>query len=302
MTNVFEQIETGVAKDNGNCRTLEIGVLTLPILPKDTTDRNRTSPFAFTGNKFEFRMVGSSQSIATPNFIINTIVADSLNQIADRLEKASDFQTEVHCVVKDIIKKHKRIIFNGNNYSEEWVLEAERRGLPNLKTAVDAIPALIDKKNIELFNRTGVLTPTEVYSRYEIQLENYIKTLRIEALTMAEMISRQILPAAIYYVKRVADTVSALNSAGADSKSTKKTLDKLVVLTSSLRIDADALNESIETLDKMTGDKLIKARAYMEMVIPIMEDLRKDADKLENMMDANLWPIPTYGDLLFGLI
>ena len=147
-----------------------------------------------------------------------------------------------------------------------------------------------------------MLTPTEVYSRYEIQLENYIKTLRIEALTRAEMISRQILPAAIYYVKRVADTVSALNSAGADSKSTKKTLDKLVVLTSSLRIDADALNESIETLDKMTGDKLIKARAYMEMVIPIMEDLRKDADKLENMMDANLWPIPTYGDLLFGLI
>jgi glutamine synthetase len=142
LTNVFEQIETGVAKDNGNSRTLEIGVLTLPILPKDTTDRNRTSPFAFTGNKFEFRMVGSSQSIATPNFIINTIVADSLNQIADRLEKASDFQTEVHCVVKDIIKKHKRIIFNGNNYSEEWVLEAERRGLPNLKTAVDAIPAL----------------------------------------------------------------------------------------------------------------------------------------------------------------
>lgn len=302
LTNIFDQIETGVAKNNGNCRTLEIGVLTLPILPKDTTDRNRTSPFAFTGNKFEFRMVGSSQSIATPNFIINTIVADSLNQIADRLEKASDFQTEVHCVVKDIIKKHKRIIFNGNNYSEDWVIEAEKRGLPNLRTAVDAIPALIEEKNIELFKRTGVLSPVELHSRYEIQLENYIKTVRIEALTMAEMISRQILPAAIYYVKRVADTVSALNSAGADSKSTKKTLDKLVVLTSSLRIDADALNESIDTLDKMSGDSLIKARAYMEMVIPIMEDLRNDADKLENLMDANLWPIPTYGDLLFGLI
>lgn len=302
LTNIFEQIETGVCRDNGNCRTLEIGVSTLPILPKDTTDRNRTSPFAFTGNKFEFRMVGASQSIATPNFIINTIVADALNQIADRLEKASDFQTEVHNVVKDIIKKHKRIIFNGNNYSEEWVAEAERRGLPNLKTAVDAIPALIAEKNIELFKRTGVLTPTEVYSRYEIQLENYIKTLRIEALTMAEMINQQILPAALYYVKRVADTVSALNSAGADSKSAKKTLDKLVVLTSSLKIDADALNESIETLDKMTGDTLIKARAYQEMVLPIMEDLRKDADKLESMMDASLWPIPTYGDLLFGLI
>ena len=302
LTNIFEQIETGVCRDNGNCRTLEIGVSTLPILPKDTTDRNRTSPFAFTGNKFEFRMVGASQSIATPNFIINTIVADALNQIADRLEKASDFQTEVHNVVKDIIKKHKRIIFNGNNYSEEWVAEAERRGLPNLKTAVDAIPALIAEKNIELFKRTGVLSPTEVYSRYEIQLENYIKTLRIEALTMAEMINRQILPAALNYVKRVADTVSALKSAGADSKYAKMTLDKLVVLTSSLKIDADALNESIETLDKMTGDTLIKARAYQEMVLPIMEDLRKDADKLESMMDASLWPIPTYGDLLFGLI
>lgn len=302
LTNIFEQIETGVARDNGNCRTLEIGVSTLPILPKDTTDRNRTSPFAFTGNKFEFRMVGASQSIATPNFIINTIVADALNQIADRLEKASDFQAEVHNVVKDIIKKHKRIIFNGNNYSEEWVAEAERRGLPNLKTAVDAIPALIAEKNIELFKRTGVLSPTEVYSRYEIQLENYIKTLRIEALTMAEMINRQILPAALNYVKRVADTVSALKSAGADSKYAKKTLDKLVIITSGLKIDADALNESIETLDKMTGETLIKARAYQEMVLPIMEDLRKDADKLESMMDASLWPIPTYGDLLFGLI
>ena len=270
LTNVFEQIETGVAKNNGNCRTLEIGVLTLPILPKDTTDRNRTSPFAFTGNKFEFRMVGSSQSIATPNFIINTIVADSLNKIADRLEKASDFQTEVHCVVKDIIKKHKRIIFNGNNYSEEWVSEAERRGLPNLKTAVDAIPALIDEKNIELFKRIGVLTPIEVHSRYEIQLENYIKTVRIEALTMAEMISRQILPAALYYVKHVADTVSALNSAGAESKPTKKALDKLVMFTTTLRIDAESLNDSIETHDKMMGETHIKARALMEMVIPIM--------------------------------
>lgn len=302
LTDIFEQIETGVTKNNGNSRTLEIGVLTLPILPKDTTDRNRTSPFAFTGNKFEFRMVGSSQSIATPNFILNTIVADSLNQIADRLEKADDFKAEVHNVVKDIIKKHKRIIFNGNNYSEEWVAEAGEKGLPNLKTTVDAIPALIEEKNIKLFERTGVLTHAELYSRYEIQLENYIKTIRIEALTMAEMVSRQILPAALYYVKRVADTVSALNSAGADSKPTKKILDKLVVLTSSLRIDADALNESIETLDKMDGESLIKARAYMEMVIPIMEDLRKDADKLENMMDASLWPIPTYGDLLFGLV
>ncbi|NLO93135.1 MAG: glutamine synthetase type III [Clostridiaceae bacterium] len=302
LTDIFEQIETGVTKNNGNSRTLEIGVLTLPVLPKDTTDRNRTSPFAFTGDKFEFRMVGSSQSIAMPNSIINTIVADALNQIADRLERADDFQAEVHNVVKDIIMKHKRVIFNGNNYSEEWAEEAERRGLPNLKTTVDAIPSLIAEKNIGLFERNGVLSAIEAHSRYEIQLENYIKTIRIEALTMVEMISRQILPASLYYVKRVADTVTSLNAAGAESKSTKSLLDKLVILTSSLRIDAEALQECIENLENMEGDNLLKARAYQEMVIPIMDDLREDADKLECMMDANLWPIPTYGDLLFGLL
>jgi len=302
LTSVIEQIETGVVKNNGTSRTLEIGVSTLPVLPKDATDRNRTSPFAFTGNKFEFRSVGSSQSIATPNFIINTIVAETLSQIADRLEKAEDFKAEVNAVVKEIIKNHKRIIFNGNNYSEEWVAEAERRGLPNLKTTVDAIPALIAEKNVKVLEKHGVLNRAEVYSRYEICLESYIKTIRIEALTMIEMASRQILPASLAYVRKVADTVASLNAAGADSSFVKEELDKLVSLTSSLQTAIDQLGAKLEEVDAHEGDLLEHARAYKDVIIPLMNEMRAVADKLETMVDASLWPIPTYGDLLFGVI
>lgn len=302
LTDVIEQIETGVAKNNGNSRTLEIGVSTLPVLPKDTTDRNRTSPFAFTGNKFEFRSVGSSQSIATPNFILNTIVAEALSQIADRLEAASDFQAEVNAVVKEIIKKHKRVIFNGNNYAPEWVEEAEKRGLPNLKTTVDAIPALIDEKNIKVFEKHGVLSHTEMHSRYEINLENYAKTIRIEALTMVEMASRQILPASMNYVRKVADTVASLNAAGADASSYKEELSKLVDLTTSIKVQVDKLKLAVDALDESSEDSYKIALAYKDEIIPLMNGLRADADKLETLVDASLWPIPTYGDLLFGLV
>jgi len=302
LTNVIEEIETGVVKNNGTSRTLEIGVSTLPVLPKDNTDRNRTSPFAFTGNKFEFRSVGSSQSIATPNFIINTIVAETLSQIADRLEKAQDFKAEVNAVVKEIIKNHKRIIFNGNNYSEEWVAEAERRGLPNLKTTVDAIPVLIAEKNIKVLEKHGVLNRAEVLSRYEICLENYVKTIRIEALTMIEMASRQILPASLAYVGKVADTVASLKAAGADSSFAKEELDELVSLTSSLKAAIDKLSAKLEEVDAHEGDSLEHARAYKDVIIPLMNELRDFADKLETMVDASLWPIPTYGDLLFSVI
>jgi len=302
LTCVIEQIETGVVKNNGNSRTLEIGVSTLPVLPKDNTDRNRTSPFAFTGNKFEFRSVGSSQSIATPNLIINTIVAETLSQIADRLEKAADFKAEVNAVVKEIIKNHKRITFNGNNYSEEWVAEAEKRGLPNLKSTVDAIPVLIAEKNIQVLEKHGVLSSVEVHSRYEICLENYIKTIRIEALTMIEMASRQILPASLAYVRKVADTVASLNAAGAGSSFVKEELDKLVSLTSSLKTYIDSLSAKIEEVDAHEGDSLEHARAYKNDIIPLMNELRAAADKLETMVDASLWPIPTYGDLLFGVV
>lgn len=302
LTAVIEQIETGVVKDNGNSRTLEIGVSTLPILPKDTTDRNRTSPFAFTGNKFEFRSVGSSQSIATPNFIINTIVAEELSQIADRLEKAADFQAEVNKVVKEIIKNHKRIIFNGNNYAEEWVVEAEKRGLPNLKTTVDAIPSLISEKNVKLFEKHGVLTPTEMHSRYEIYLESYIKTVRIEALTMVDMARKQILPASMSYVKKVADTVASLNAAGVVSSSVKGDLNKLLALTDSLRTNLEKLGDKVDALDSSSDDTKKIAVAYRDEIIPLMNALRADADKLETLVDASLWPMPTYGDLLFGLV
>jgi len=302
LTSVIEQIETGVVKNNGTSRTLEIGVSTLPVLPKDNTDRNRTSPFAFTGNKFEFRSVGSSQSIATPNFIINTIVAEALSQIADRLENAGDFRAEVNAVVKEIISKHKRIIFNGNNYSEEWVAEAERRGLPNLRTTVDAIPALIAEKNIRVLEKHGVLNRAELYSRYEICLENYIKTIRIEALTMIEMASRQILPATLSYVRKVADTVASLRAADADYSCVKEELDELVTLTSGLKAAIDKLDQKIKEADASEGDSLSHARAYKDVIIPQMNELRAVADRLETIVDASLWPIPTYGDLLFGVI
>jgi len=302
LTNVIEQIETGVVKNNGNSKTLEIGVSTLPVLPKDNTDRNRTSPFAFTGNKFEFRSVGSSQSIATPNFVINTIVAETLSQIADRLEKAEDFKAEVNAVVKEIIKNHKRIIFNGNNYSEEWVAEAEKRGLPNLKTTVDAAPALIAEKNIKVLEKHGVLNRAEIFARYEICLENYIKTIRIEALTMIEMASRQILPASLAYVGKVANTVASLNAAGTDSSFAKEELDELVSLTSGLKAAIDKLGTKLEEVDAQDGDTLEHARAYRDVIIPQMNELRDFADKLETLVDASLWPIPTYGDLLFSVI
>jgi glutamine synthetase len=301
ITDILNQIETGMSKNNGSNRILEIGVPSLPVIFKDTTDRNRTSPFAFTGNKFEFRSVGSSQSIGMPNFIINTIVSEALCQIADRLEKADHFESELHKVMKELIKKHKRIIYNGNNYSEEWIKEAEKRGLPNLKTTVDAIPAIIAEKNIKLFQKHGVLTPAEMFSRYEIQLEGYVKTIRIEALTMLEMIRRQILPASTAYIKNVADTVKSLRDAKVDCSSLKDHLDELVALTSGLRKNSERLDKLIEEYDINPSDYLEHAKLYRDNVIPLMDDLRKDADMLETIVDASLWPFPTYDELLFGL-
>ncbi|WP_149677668.1 glutamine synthetase III [Thermoclostridium caenicola] len=301
LTEIIEQIETGMVRDNGRQQMLDIGVLTLPVLPRDATDRNRTSPFAFTGNKFEFRMVGSSQSIAMPNFVLNTIVAEALSQIADRLEQASDFQAEVNAVVKEMIKQHKRVIFNGNNYSEEWVAEAERRGLPNFKTTVDVIPALLEEKNIRLFEKHHVLSETEVRSRYEIYLESYVKTVRIEALTMIEMVMKQILPAVMKHMKQVADTVASLTKAGADASAFKRDLDTVVGLSNSLRENTGRLSAEVEALDAEAGNgnSLNHARAYKDRILPLMEAVRADADRLEEIVDGSLWPFPTYGELLF---
>lgn len=299
LTHVIEQIETGIAKENGIATTLDIGVSTLPVLPKDTTDRNRTSPFAFTGNKFEFRMVGSSQSIATPNFILNVIVAETMSQIADSLEKASDFHSEVNALIKSIITNHKRVIFNGNNYAEEWVVEAEKRGLPNLKSTVESIPSLIADKNIALFDKHNVLNPTEMHSRYEIQSESYVKTIRIEALTMIEMVMKQILPASLSYTRDIADTVTSLNNAGVSSKAPKALLDKLVSAASGLSDNVAILSETLEKIDAEASVAYDHAKHYHEKLIPAMVAVRADADTLETLVDADFWPIPTYGDLLF---
>ena len=298
---VIESIESGkpLSKVPGGHMTL--GVTTLPPLPLDTTDRNRTSPFAFTGNKFEFRMVGSSQSIATPNFVLNTIVAETLEQIAERLEKAEDFTTEVNALVKDIIVKHKRIIFNGNNYAEEWVEEAARRGLPNLKSTVEAIPALAAEKNIKVFAKHKVLTEVESASRYEIMLESYVKTMRIEALTMIEMASRQILPAILASMKKTADTVSALTAAGANATIAKKLLDKTVTLAGEMDDAVAALQSAVDHVDNAQGDSLDHAKYIHEKIVPIMATARKAADELETIVDSALWPFPTYIDLLFKL-
>ncbi len=298
LTDILEQIEKGKAKSSKNGGELKLGVITLPDLPKDSTDRNRTSPFAFTGNKFEFRMVGSSASIAEPNTALNTIVAETLSRIADRLENAKDIDTEAQNIVTEIVKKHKRIIFNGNNYCEDWVKEAEKRGLPNIKSMVAAIPALISNKSIAVFEKHGVLNKAELHSRYEIFLEAYVKTINIEALTMLDMAKRQILPASVEYAGKTASYLSSLKAVSANSV----TAEKLILeLTSTI----DLFGKNIETLETAlarngnSDDVLKRAEYYRDVVFKSMDALRTSGDKLEMLVDAKIWPLPTYADLLF---
>ena len=298
---VLEQIETGVARKNGASTTLEIGVTTLPPLPLDSSDRNRTSPFAFTGNKFEFRSVGSSSSIAFPNTVLNTIVAETLGAFADRLEKAADFNAEVAKLVKETVTAHKRIIFNGNNYAPEWVKEAEARGLKNIRNSVDAAAEYLDAKNIAVFEKQGVLSKVEVESRYEIMLETYVKVINIEALTAQEIANRRILPAVMRQVKEVASTVAALKAAGADSSATLAVLSDLTDSYAALKDAAVALEKATAAADGVSGDSLKQAKAYRDKVIPAMEKLRELADALEPKVDASFWPMPTYADLLFKI-
>jgi glutamine synthetase len=300
LTDILEQIENGGAKSSKNGGELKLGVITIPALPKDSTDRNRTSPFAFTGNKFEFRMVGSSASIAEPNTALNTIVAEILSRIASRLEKAKDIDSEAQNIVTEIVKKHKRIIFNGNNYSEDWLKEAEKRGLPNIRSTVAAIPTLISEKAVNVYEKHGVLSKAEMHSRYEIFLEAYIKTINIEALTMLDMAKRQILPASLEYAGKIAATLSSLKTVAAKS-STADTL--LAELTSTI----DSFGKNIEALEATlannghSNDVLKHAEYYRDVVFKAMGKLRVDGDKLETMVDAKIWPLPTYADLLFRI-
>ncbi|MFU0827835.1 MAG: Glutamine synthetase [Lachnoclostridium sp.] len=296
---ITQLIETGEATRSKQGGKLDIGVHTIPNIRKDATDRNRTSPFAFTGNKFEFRMVGSSMSIAGPNTVLNTIVADALCDFADELEKADNFDVAVHDLIKKTLTEHQRIIFNGNGYSEEWVAEAERRGLPNIKSMVEAIPALVTDKAIRLFGKHKVFSEAELRARAEIEYENYSKTINIEAKTMIDMASSQFIPAAIKYETKLAESINSIKAAVPDADTSVQ--ESLLKETSSLLTCAKSalnkLKEYVEIAAEKEGAE--QAVYFRNVVFPAMSDLRKPIDKLELIVDRELWPVPTYGDLLF---
>lgn len=303
LQDILGQLENGGAQSSKGGGQMEIGVTTLPALPKDATDRNRTSPFAFTGNKFEFRMVPSAGSIAGPNFILNTIVAEVLDEVATRLEKASNVDAEVKTILKEYVTKHKRVVFNGNGYSDEWVVEAEKRGLPNIKTTVEATKALIAPKNIAVMEKYGVLSKVEMESRYEVSLENYIKTINIEALTMIEIAKRQILPAVIYFATNVADSINSIKATGVAADVTAQTelLTEVSSLTAALKNNIAVLEKAVEKAVNAHGDTYDQAALFRFDVFEKMAALREVADALETLVDADVWPMPTYGDLLFNI-
>ena len=299
LEDVVEQlISTGEATHSLKGGKLETGVSTLPDLFKDATDRNRTSPFAFTGNKFEFRMVGSRDSIASPNIVLNTIVAEAFADACDILEKADDFDLAVHDLIKEYLTENQRIIFNGNGYSDAWVAEAERRGLPNIKSMVEAIPAITTDKAVELFERFNVFTKAELESRAEIQYEAYAKAINIEARTMIDMASKQFLPAFIKYTKTLADTVNAVKAAGVDASVQTETLKEVSALMAETKAALDNLvKTTADAAAKEEGE--VQATYYHTEVVPAMDALRAPVDKLEMIVDKEAWPMPSYGDLIF---
>ena len=299
LEDVVEQlISTGEATHSLKGGKLETGVSTLPDLFKDATDRNRTSPFAFTGNKFEFRMVGSRDSIANPNIVLNTIVAEAFADACDILEKADDFDLAVHDLIKEYLTENQRIIFNGNGYSDAWVAEAERRGLPNIKSMVEAIPAITTDKAVELFERFSVFTKAELESRAEIQYEAYAKAINIEARTMIDMASKQFLPAFIKYTKTLADTINAVKAAGVDATVQTEALKEVSALMAETKVALDRLVKVTgEAAAKEEGE--VQATYYHTEVVPAMDALRTPVDKLEMIVDKEAWPMPSYGDLIF---
>jgi len=295
LTDVFEQIKTGKPTSSKQQGYLEVGVDTLPPLPRHSGDRNRTSPLAFTGNKFEFRAVGSNQSIASPLMALNTIVAESLDYIATRLEAAEgDFDTAVQELLREIITEHGRVVFNGDGYSEAWHKEAEKRGLPNLRTAADAIPVLGQPEIIELFEKYNVLSRREVESRKEVKLEQYVMTIQVEANLMLKMGRTMIYPAAVRYQSELATNCANLKAAGLECDST--TLQKVTQCINELRDGLDKL----ETLMAHESDDLeAEARYACDTLIPAMNAIRAHADALEEMVADDLWPLPTYQEMLF---
>ena len=298
LSDIFDQLAGAGAKSSKKGGEIELGVSTLPPLPKDCTDRNRTSPFAFTGNKFEFRMVGSTQSISSPNFVLNTIVADTLCDVADKLEKASDVTTEAQAILKHIATDHAKIVFNGDNYSDDWVAEAARRGLPNIASTVDSLMTITDKENEEVFIKHRVLSKEELHARTEVLLEAYSMTINIEARTMLEMAKRQILPAASSFAGKVGSDIGAVTAAGVESAAQKSLLKKTCSLVDSLSDAIEALEKETEAASAIKG-AAEQAQGYKKLIVPAMAAVREPADQLEMIVDASMWPLPTYAEMLF---
>ena len=300
LEDVIDQLcSTGEATHSKQGGTLRTGVATLPDLDLDATDRNRTSPFAFTGNKFEFRMVGASDSVAPANVVLNTIVAEAFQEAADELENAEDFSEAVHDMIKKLLKEHRRIIFNGNGYSDAWVAEAEKRGLPNIVSMVDAIPSITTEKSVKLYEQFGVFTRAELESRAEIEYENYSKVINIEAKTMIDMASKQIIPAVIKYTTQLAGSLGAVKNAcpEADVSVQTELLVETSALLSDMKVALASLEEDLENCSRLESAE--QAHAYHEKVVPAMDALRAPADRLEMIVDKDLWPFPSYGDLIF---
>ncbi len=300
LTEILEKISKGEKISTTGRQFVSVGVDTLPVIPRDNTDRNRTSPFAFTGNKFEFRMVGSAQSIAGSNVALNTIAAEVLDEIATRLEKAQDTNLEAAAIISEIYKKHSRIIFNGNNYSDEWVAEAERRGLPNMRNSVDALKAFVTDKALKLFEKYDVLSHKELHSRYDIYVEHYAKQINIEALAAIDMAKKQFLPSAIEYATFLADSAGSFASASLPAPVQEDLLAKVNGLVTSLYGNLTKL-ESAVSRAQVTGETVKQAESYRDDVVPVMQALRADVDALEMIVPRDMWPVPTYTELLFKL-
>ena len=305
LTDVLKSIENDTFFSNKHAIQMDIGAKVLPHFIKDTTDRNRTSPFAFTGNKFEFRMLGSAASVANPNIVLNTAVAEVLAEFSAALKDVPEEEMEsaVHALLKKTIEEHKRIIFNGNGYTDEWVEEAEKRGLYNLKTTPDALPHFIAEKNIALFTKHGIFTREELFSRYEIWLENYYKTINIESNTLAEMIQKQVIPSVYTYVEKLADTAAAKKSIVADISvaSEAALISKLSTLADTMAKDLETLKADTAKALASSDDVLACSKAYQETVLEDMETLRKSADEAEALIPDELLPYPTYDELLFSI-
>ncbi len=299
--NILKSIAKGTHFDNAKSEKMNIGSEVIPAFRKDNTDRNRTSPFAFTGNKFEFRMLGSASSISDTNVMINTMVAEVFSSFADRLEKANDFESEVKAIIKEVVDNNSRIIFNGDGYSEEWEIEAERRALLNLRSTVDALPLLKTEKNIELFTKHGVLNSLEINSRVDIILENYSKILHIEALTLIDMMNREIVPAITTYTDKLCKSVLNKNSLGGVSSTVERELiARLSAANSEIFTLTGELKMAVATAE-CTKDVYDKAKLYHDTILRLMCDIRKYADSAESVMPASSWPYPSYGDLLFSI-